>query len=278
MPRDNFDLRRVKPKFSPPNKIVIYCEGRNTEPSYLELLKPKCSKVIPVPKPGRGGHYAVDIVSSAIGQFEHLSPKEKNKYSQKWLMFDYDGRPDYSTAIKMARDNGFQVAFSSMCIEYWFLLHFESHNGDAIPLKGNSHSQAIIDKINEHIKKYNKKQDVKNVPYYDKNSKEVTESFFELMLSIDTDVTHKRRIENAFNSALKMHQMKKDNGQEFAESVTTVYQLLIELGLFTKKETFQNFDVKRDKQDKPYYTNNDGKVNYIKNINEIITEYVYNAS
>lgn len=41
------------------------------------------------------------------------------------MIFDYDGHDDFWDAIKFARKNGFQVAFSSMCIEYWFVLHFE---------------------------------------------------------------------------------------------------------------------------------------------------------
>ena len=36
------------------NKVILYCEGRNTEPSYFELLKRNNCKVVPVVVPGHG--------------------------------------------------------------------------------------------------------------------------------------------------------------------------------------------------------------------------------
>ena len=89
------------------------------------------------------------------------SKEEKEKYSGKWMIFDYDGHDDFWDAIKFARKNGFQVAFSSMCIEYWFVLHFENHDGNPIPIKEGSHSKAQIEMINKYIGQYNKKNKLK---------------------------------------------------------------------------------------------------------------------
>lgn len=165
-----------------------------------------------------------------MAKYNHLPARQRAGYKQKWLVFDYDGRDDYLKAIDTACKNGFGVAFSSMCIEYWFLLHFEDHNGNPIPLKGNSHSQALIDRINGHIGKYNKKAVFKVKPY-DSSSKQVNEDFFEIMMAIDP-VTGKRRISNAFERANKIHSEKRENGCAYRESDTTIFELLIELGTF----------------------------------------------
>ena len=55
-----------------------------------------------------------------MAKYNHLPARQRAGYKQKWLVFDYDGRDDYLKAIDTACKNGFGVAFSSMCIEYWF--------------------------------------------------------------------------------------------------------------------------------------------------------------
>jgi len=38
-----------------------------------------------------------------------------------------------------------------MCIEYWFVLHFYDMDGQPIPMKGFSHSQAQIDLVEKTV-------------------------------------------------------------------------------------------------------------------------------
>ncbi len=115
-----------------------------------------------------------------------------------------------------------------MCIEYWFLLHFQDQDGSPIPMIGDSHSKAQIQAINKHLGTYNKKA-VVSVALYDADSKTVGEDFFELMLA-DDPVTHQSRIVTAFERAKSIHEHKLAIGAEFNESVTTMYQLLLALG------------------------------------------------
>ena len=213
-------------------EYIVFCEGRNTEKSYLDLLKRSNCKIKPVPRKGRGFSQCVDFVNDSEKAWKCMPREERKKYSKRWLIFDDDGRPDFAAGIKLARQKGFGVAFSSMCIEYWFLLHFENHNGAAIPMIGSSHSEAQIQKINNHITAYNKKTGL-NIKLYNSGSKIVEEDFFELMLAVDP-ITHKRRIVKAFELAKQMHEAKKANGAEFQESVTTIYELLSALGVIEK--------------------------------------------
>ena len=230
--RSKITVRRqnYRTKFS--GNFILYVEGRNTEPSYFELLKRTNCKVCPVTVKGSGISKCVDFVKEAQRKYDKLSETQRKKYTQRWLVFDYDGHNDFEEGVKLGRSYGFNVAFSSMCIEYWFVLHFQNHDGQPIPMNGKSHSKAQIEIINKHIEAYNKKFKA-SIPLYDDTSKVIEEEFFELMLAIDP-VTHNRRIEDACLRAESIHSLKRKSGQEFSESVTNLYQLLIELGVFVK--------------------------------------------
>ena len=65
---------------------------------------------------------------------------------------------------------------------------------------------------------------------YNIGSKKVEEDFFELMLAIDP-VTNNRRIVDAYQRAKRIHASKKNNGAEYIESVTTMYDLLAQIGV-----------------------------------------------
>lgn len=215
-----------------PRRFILYVEGKNTEKSYFDLLKKTNCKIIPVTKRGQGISKCVDFVNDSDKAWKSLPQEERGKYDQRWLVFDADGRPDFHKGIKLAREKGFGVAFSNMCIEYWFMLHFYEHDGGKIPQQGNSHSAAQIKRINDFINNYNKKTS-SPIAKYDSDSKNVGDDFLDLMLAIDP-VSHKRRIVLAFERAKAIHERKKKEGAEPQESVTTIYELLWELGTIEK--------------------------------------------
>ena len=216
-------------------KFILYVEGRKTEPSYFAHLRKAHCKIEPVTRRGKGIGCCLEFVEEAVRKFQNLPTNEKKKYVEKWLVFDNDGHGDFAAAIKKARTLGFGVAFSNMCIEYWFLLHFENHDGGPINTIGNSHSKAHIDILNKHISRYNKdnKYNKYKIALYNKDSKEVTDDIFDLLLAIDP-ITKKRRIVNALERAKAIHEKRQNDGAEFEESVTTIYQLLQRLGVFNE--------------------------------------------
>lgn len=221
-----------KSKKKVPQKVLIYVEGRNTEPSYFELLKNTTVDIVPIKVvPGNGIGSCIQFVDKIQGEYNSLPKKNKCKYKQTWAVFDCDGHPEFESAVKKAIKLGFKVAFSNMCIEYWFMLHFYNHNGAPIPLRNNSHSQAQIEEINRYIKKYNKgKLPQDQINEYNIDSKKVEEDFFELMMAIDP-VTNNRRIVDAYQRAKKIHTYKRQKGAEYRESVTTMYDLLAQIGV-----------------------------------------------
>lgn len=230
--KDKF--KRAKGDVRSTKQYILYVEGRNTEKSYLDLLKKANCKIMPVTVKGHGISQCVDFVNESENAWRTLPQEEKQKYSKRWLVFDADGRADFADGIRLARKKGFGVVFSNMCIEYWFLLHFQDQDGSPIPMIGDSHSKAQIQAINKHLVSYNKKAIVP-VALYDADSKTVGEDFFELMLA-DDPVTHQSRIVTAFERAKSIHEHKLAIGAEFNESVTTMYQLLLALGVIEKKK------------------------------------------
>lgn len=230
MARDHskYSLDRKKKVVPKSAQFIIYVEGRNTEDSYLKLLKNSSCTIVPVVERGKGIGSCVEFVETCEAKFNRLPSNKRQLFKEKWLMFDYDGHEDFREAIKLARDKGFKVAFSSMCIEYWFLLHFENHSGKPVPLVGNSHSMAQINCINRHIKRINKSLKTP-VAEYDCDSKCVKDDFYDLMLAINKD-TGNRRIVDAVIRAKAIHDRRVADGAETQESVTTIYQLLIALG------------------------------------------------
>lgn len=91
-------------------KILIVCEGKNTEPSYFKQFKLATAKIVVL----GNGYNTVSLV----GQAQHLS--EQDNYSQVWCVFDKDYFPaeDFNNAIAMAQAAGFGVAYSNQSFEY----------------------------------------------------------------------------------------------------------------------------------------------------------------
>lgn len=236
------NLSRKKTPTNSGNQFILFVEGRNTECSYFNLLKQTCCTVVPIVVKGHGISQCIAFVNDSISTFNHFSITKRKKFTQKWLVFDYDGHADFSEAIERARENGFKVAFSSMCIECWFDLHFIEHDGKPIPMVGNSHSKAQIDIINRFINKYNKTAKTK-VKLYDDKSKNVEDDLFDLMLSVNP-ATKNRRIVDAYKQAEALHLKKVHNGCEFNESVTTIYELLRELGVISHTDDSYTVNIK----------------------------------
>lgn len=236
MSRDHrvVSLRRKGNSTRSKSKFIVYVEGCNTETSYINLLKQQnCTVKTIYVKKGNGISSCLDFLNTSEKHFNSLSSQIKSSYTDKWLMFDYDGHEDFAQAICKARKDGFKVAFSSMCIEYWFLLHFIDHDGSAMDIVNGSHSRAQINVINQFLKKYNKSHAI-NIPLYDNHSKIISEDFFDLMLAFDS-TTGNRRIVDAYLRAKNIHQIKQNQGNEFSESVTTVYEFLHAIGLIHQK-------------------------------------------
>ena len=97
--------------------FLIICEGVNTEPDYFNAFRLTSANV----KALGQGMGTLALVHKAI----HIKEQEKLKgrtYNQHWVVFDKDDFPenDFNSAILLAQQNGFEVAYSNQAFEFWF--------------------------------------------------------------------------------------------------------------------------------------------------------------
>jgi uncharacterized protein YbcI len=191
-------------------RILIVCEGENTEPSYFRQFRLTSAEIIPL---GIGSN-TLKVVERA------LEEKKKQNYDQVWAVFDKDDFPSehFNEAIKMAEKLGIGVAYSNQAFEYWLILHFEDHQG------GGMHRSQYNDKINFYLQKH-------KINYDGKTNKTIKSDFFNVLLEKDT-VNNLARVENAITRAKRNYQMFEHRSLANEESSTTVFRLVEEINKF----------------------------------------------
>jgi hypothetical protein len=226
------NLERQAPILLEAAKILIVCEGKNTEKSYFEQFRRVLRysnitiEVIPAPtgiKPR--GTDPKTIVAKA----KKIQVSEKQKgtpFTKVWCVFDHDPLPsnpkksvNFNNYIKKAESLGFGVAYSNQAFEYWLLLHFENH-------LGSLHRSSYYDKINGYLNLLGL--------VYDKDSKLISEEIFETLQVVIDAKTGKTRQDLAIERAESILNKWKDEDPSRAnpakeESSTTVFQLVEEL-------------------------------------------------
>lgn len=100
--------------------ILIVCEGEKTEPNYFEQFEVTNIRIEP-----RG------IGDNTIGLVEYaIKESVTNDYDQVWCVFDKDSFPiqNFNSAVQLAKNNHFGIAYSNESFELWYILHFEFLN------------------------------------------------------------------------------------------------------------------------------------------------------
>ena len=122
--RERTTGKRGVPK---PDAILICSEGTETEPNYFQgladYINEKCgdnitSKPILIPQ-GIGRQ-----TTTLVNETDKIVARSKKMYKQVWVVFDEDGDTHFDEAIRIAKQKGYQVAWSNKSFEYWMFLHF----------------------------------------------------------------------------------------------------------------------------------------------------------
>lgn len=103
-------------------RFLIVCEGAKTEPNYFRSFRvPK--NVAEIDVQGLG-----ENPSKLVQSAKEL--KKQGEYDRVWCVFDRDSwtTEDFNNAIKNAKVQGFEVAYSNESFELWYILHFEYLN------------------------------------------------------------------------------------------------------------------------------------------------------
>ncbi len=193
-------------------KILIVCEGKNTEPSYFNQFRLATATV----KAIGDGYNTVSLVQQA----HRLAQQEK--YDQVWCVFDKDdfADNDFNNAIAIAEGYKFNVAYSNQAFEYWLILHFEDHQGGAKPRSDYGNT------LNTYLTPF-------GISYDAKSSKVITSDIFELLLTKDpkTGKTYRQLAQERAAKNLQYH-IDEGNTPAQSESCTLVHLLVQELEKF----------------------------------------------
>lgn len=109
-------------------RILILCEGI-TEYMYAKSLQRDLPRVLQ-------RSISVEIIFQSQNDPRSLAlnarkkvkmaHRDRNPYDAVWLFFDNDNSPNLAEAFRIINKEGFRVAYTSICFEHWFILHFES--------------------------------------------------------------------------------------------------------------------------------------------------------
>jgi hypothetical protein len=139
------------------DRILILCEGIETEPNYFKAIKRDLQFARKLSATRIVLHEtkintAKELVELALN-LKKEAEKEHNPYQHVWVVVDRDGYTKHPQSFDRAYATGIQIAFSSACFEFWFLLHFEFSTG------GFNDCDAVIKKLKGHFVQYEKRND-----------------------------------------------------------------------------------------------------------------------
>lgn len=117
---------------TPRKTILIFCEGKNTEPQYFEALKrePEVRDTAAVDlrvDPDSAGGAPITLVRMAVDA-RRRAIREGSEIDEFWCVFDVEWpthHPSLKEALDLAERNDINVAVSNPCFEIWLALHFK---------------------------------------------------------------------------------------------------------------------------------------------------------
>lgn len=120
---------------TPKKKILIVCEGKNTEPQYFRQFAAahRVSLVEIDVAPEAGVPLSVVQKAQKLRNKAKVDAKRQGDlflaYDAVWCTFDVDEHPNIPEAIETARQSDLQVAVSNPCFELWLVLHHRDPPG-----------------------------------------------------------------------------------------------------------------------------------------------------
>ena len=152
-------FKRNAPSKTVGKKILIACEGKQTEPKYFSAIRQDLRlttvQVLILP------HDGTDPLSVVNTVLEARKDKKREKawlddQDSAWAVFDGDehianNRPNLCQAIQLAKSQKINLAITNPSIEFWYLIHFQDHSAIIARDKAK-------DRLKHHIPNYDKAQ------------------------------------------------------------------------------------------------------------------------
>lgn len=164
-------IGRRAPTRDPKRRILIVCEGRETEPGYFKALQHHARNPLVHVEIAKETGVPLTVVQIAIrlrneALAESKAKRDENlRFDDVWGVFDVDDHPGLQAALTLAKGENIDVAMSNPCFELWALLHFQEQNAHLSRQKARAKLQA-------HLPGYDKKLDFDRLqPHHDKAMK-----------------------------------------------------------------------------------------------------------
>lgn len=167
---------------NPKPKVLIVCEGKETEPQYFNLIKQKYHlRSVVVVKQSTLGSAPISVAQSAVNlnqeQIDLYGPSAE--YEKVFCVYDTDKHTSLAEAKQLIDEHNFIAVISNICFEYWFILHYKYSRAPFLPKSGRSASRVCVKKLKEYI------------PDYEKSG--VEKYFNDLYCRLETAITNSER-------------------------------------------------------------------------------------
>ena len=188
-------------------RILILCEGQ-TECVYFTAFKKDSDLKASLGAVDVDAYQPTDF--SPLGLINEAKKRKKeaqqrrNPYDSIWIVFDRDGHHGVSEAFQTCIDAKVNRVFSSVCFEFWAILHFEYTTR---PFKDG-------DEIVSYLKS-------KHYPSYKKGQ----DFYSDLKPKVEIAIKHAKKIYD------KMHEDIEDGNTKLCDCnpYTNVHELVLEL-------------------------------------------------
>lgn len=136
-------------------RLLIVCEGQETEPNYFNSLYKNLNKIHLYIQVKGAGRVTLSLVEKAIEL-----KNEDGEYNEVWCVFDRDfksennNQQNFNRAIALALKKDIRLAISNDAFELWYLLHYEYYTSET---HRNDLFTTLSDRLGE---RYEKKLDL----------------------------------------------------------------------------------------------------------------------
>jgi len=127
-------LSRKPYRREPRKRFTVFCEGKNTEPTYFRAIaKMYASAMVVVETVGGAGEPGA-LARAAIERAAESRRRRKKtadsfeENDEVWAVFDRDEHPNFSAAVAACAGAGVPVGRSNPCFEAWLILHIADYN------------------------------------------------------------------------------------------------------------------------------------------------------
>jgi hypothetical protein len=128
---DDRPIGRRAPTRAPKVRILILCEGQETEHRYFEAFNREVRNPRVVVKVANQRGDPLFVVKLAVRLRDKATEQAKRerdenlRWDEVWAVFDVDEHMKLEEAKKLARECSISLAVSNPCFELWALLHFQ---------------------------------------------------------------------------------------------------------------------------------------------------------